>query len=494
MNPTTPQSNTPPPTSQEVGYVLSIRGSLIYLDGLPTAKIMDLIESEQGVRAVVAAVLENEVEAWVLDEGTIFPGQMFKKSEKRLKVPASPSLLGRVINALAVPIDGKGPISKTRAIELDFERPAKPLKDRQFIDTQLVTGLTLVDTLIPLGKGQRELVLGDAHSGKTSFIIDMIAQSSSLGMVCIMASLGKPISELRKLIDILTAAKAMSRTVIMAATATDSSPLIFLTPMAAFSLAEYFQSQGLDVLIILDDLGVHAKVYRELALLAGRVPGRESYPADMFYSHAHLLERAGRFTKAVGGGSITALPVIELPLNDFTTFIPTNVMSMTDGHLLFKSSLRTLGQRPAVDISLSVSRVGRQTQNRLQNALAFKIKQVLSEATSLDTVSKFSGELPPQTQSVLFRRDLIMEILKQDQLSPVSLEIQTILLGLVFTSFFNGRNIPYLVKNRSKLSQFFAKPAANLDVLIKSILKLKTVDQLMAELESLVPKLREVIT
>jgi F-type H+/Na+-transporting ATPase subunit alpha len=491
----TPQTttNATSSTTQEVGYVLSIRGSIIYLDGLPSAKIMDLLETEQGIRAVVAAIFENQVQAWVLDEGTIFPGQLFKKSANKLQIAATPSLLGRTINAVGVTVDGKGPISKTRATLLDFERPAKPLKDRQFIDTQLVTGLTLVDTLIPIGKGQRQLILGDAHSGKTSFIIDLIAESSAQGMICILASLGKPISELRKMIDILTAAKAMSRTIIVAATATDTSPLIFLTPQAAFSLAEFFQEQGLDVLIVLDDLGLHAKIYRELALLGGLVPGRESYPADMFYAHAHLLERAGRFNKTVGGGSITALPVIELPLNDFTTYIPTNVMSMTDGHLLFKSSLRTLGQRPAVDISLSVSRVGRQTQNRIQNALSFKIKQVLSEAQSLETVSKFSGELPPQTQSILFKRDLIMEILKQDSLSPVSLTIQTLLLSLVFTTFYKGKNKLFFVKNRNNLVKFFNNPPANIGTLIKSIFQLKSLDQLFTELETIVPKMKEVI-
>lgn len=482
-----------PANREEVGYILSIKGSLIYLDGLPSAKIMDLIENDQGIRAVIAGLKESAVEAWILDEGTVYPGQMFKKSEKKLKISVTPSLLGRTINALGIPLDGKGPISKTRTTELDFERPAKPLKDRQFINTQLVSGLTLIDTLIPIGKGQRQLILGDSHSGKTSFIIDLISTSSAQGIICILASLGKPISELRRLIDILTSIKALSKTILVAASATDSAPLIFLSPQAAFSIAEYFQAQGADVLIILDDLGIHAKVYRELSLLSGRVPGRESYPADMFYIHAHLLERAGKFNASAGGGSITALPVVELPLNDFTTFIPTNIMSMTDGHLLFKSNLRSLGQRPAVDINLSVSRVGRQTQNRIQNALAFKIKQILSQAETLDTISRFSGELPPQTQLILNKRDLIMEILKQDPLSPLSLQMQTILLSLVFTSFLSNKSKAFLSINKKKLINFFTI-YPTLKLFANNIFELKSLDQLIQQLETLAPKLRETLT
>ena len=476
----------------EVGYALSIRGPLVYVDGLPGAKIMDLVENEQGIRGVVSNLQEDRVEVWILDEGTIVPGQLFKKSEKRLKVPASPSFLGRAINALGVPIDNKGQISKTRVEELDFERPAKPLKDRAFINTQLITGLTLVDTIIPIGKGQRQLIMGDPHSGKTSFLIDLISSASQEGIISIFASVGKPVSEVRKLIDILTAVKALSKTVFIAATATDPPPLIILTPASAFSIAEYFQEQGRDVLIILDDLGAHAKVYRELALLGNRIPGRESYPADMFYIHAHLLERAGKFDQRIGGGSITALPVIELPLNDFTTYIPTNLMSMTDGHLLFKSSIRALGQHPSIDISLSVSRLGRQTQNRLQNALSLKIRQVLSEATSLDTVSRFLGELPVETQSILNKRDLIMEVFKQERLSQLSPQTQTVLLSLIFTSYFNDKDVSFLAKHKNSIVVFFLK-YPKLRSFVETVFQIKDLDKLIAELETLVPKLKEVV-
>lgn len=479
--------------TQEVGYVLSIRGSLVYIDGLPGIKIMDLVENEQGIRGVVSGLEETRVEVWILDEGTVVPGQLFKRSEKRLKISVSPSLLGRAINALGMPIDNKGQISKTRAKELDFERPAKPLKDRAFINTQLITGLTLIDTIIPIGKGQRQLLMGDAHSGKTSFLIDLISSSSQQGMICVYASIGKPISEVRKLIDILSSIKALSKTVFIAGSATDPTPLIILTTQAAFSVAEYFQEQGQDVLIILDDLGAHAKVYRELALLGNRIPGRESYPADMFYIHAHLLERAGKFEKNLGGGSITALPVIELPLNDFTSYIPTNLMSMTDGHLLFKSSLRALGQHPSIDIPLSVSRVGRQTQNRLQNALSLRIRQILSEASSLDTVSRFLGELPIETKSILKKRDLIMEIFKQERLSHLSPQTQTVLLSFIFTSYFNDKTVDFLVNHKKDLIIFLEK-YPKLQLFVKNVFEITSLDKLIAELETLIPKLNQSIT
>lgn len=485
--------NHPPRSNiQEVGYVLSIRGSLVYIDGLPGIKIMDMVENETGIRGVISGLEESRVEVWVLDEGTVVPGQLFKKTEKRLTIPASPALLGRAINVLGVPIDNKGQIPKTRAKWLDFERPAKPLKDRSFINTQLITGLTLVDTLIPIGKGQRQLIMGDPHSGKTSFLIDMISSATQEGIISIYASVGKPVAEVRKLIDILTAIKALSKSVFIAATATDPPPLIVLTPLAAFSVAEYFQEMGKDVLIILDDLGAHAKTYRELALLGNRIPGRESYPADMFYTHAHMLERAGKFNQKVGGGSITALPVIEIPLNDFTTYIPTNLMSMTDGHLLFKSSLRALGQHPSIDISLSVSRLGRQTQNRLQNALALRIRQVLSEAVSLDTISRFLGELPAQTQSVLNKRDLIMEAFKQERLSQISSQTQIVLLSLIFTSFFNGKDANFLAKHKSNIIVFFLK-YPKLRSFVENVFEIKDLDKLIADLETIVPKLKEAV-
>jgi len=421
---------------EEVGFVKSVRNFLVYLDGLPTVKINDMVISENSVRGWVNALLPDKVEILLLDEGNVAPGQLFRRSDNKLIVPVGQFLLGRTINPLGIPIDGRGPLAKTNTdIFFELARPAPNINARSFIDRQFNTGIILVDTLLPLGCGQRELIIGDARSGKTDFLIDIIVNQKNTKTICIYASIGKPITEVRDLIDILSANRALAQTVIVATSSTDTAPLIFLTPQTAFSIAEYFQRQGFDVLVILDDMGNHAKIYREISLLSNKSPGRESYPGDIFYQHSHLLERAGNFKKEAGGGSITALPVIELNLNDFTSFIPTNLMAMTDGHLLFKAPLYNRGQRPAIDISASVSRVGRQTQNRIQNLLAIHIKQILTQAGQLESISRFSFELPAETQVVLKQKDLIEQLIQQSPLVFISKEIQTVLLALIFTSF-----------------------------------------------------------
>lgn len=471
----------------EVGYVISSRDFLMHLDGLPSARIFDLLQNEEGIRGVVTALDQDKVEAWVLDEGNIYPGQLFKKQDEKLTFPASPALLGRAINPLGVPIDGKGPIPKTRATLLELEKEAPGIDKRQFITDQFITGVPFIDMLIPIGKGQRELLVGDAHSGKTGFLVDLIVNQSQNNTILIIASIGKPITEVRNLIDTLHSNKALGNTVIIAASSMESSPLIFFAPFTAMSLAEYFRDQGKDVLIILDDMGIHAKSYRELSLLGGRTPGRESYPGDIFYVHAHLLERAGMFSE---GGSITALPVIEINLNDFTTFIPTNLMSMTDGHLMFKAALRAQGKRPAIDLSLSVSRVGRQTQARIVNLLSQQIRQVLSEAQSLETVSRFSSELPLETQLVLKQADMLTELHSQEPLTKIPLEIQIALLGLVFTSFLKTRDKYFCLKYKKSLFDLFLKNA-HLKGFAKSLLGLQSIAQLINKLEEIAPKLKQ---
>lgn len=445
----------------EVGFVKSVKKFLAHLDGFPTVKVNDIVENDQGIRGWVSALLSDCVEVLLVDEGNIQPGQIFRLTGNRLTVPVGQFLIGRAINPLGIPIDGKGPISKTKTTpELDIDQPALGIEHREFIATQFDTGILLVDSIVPLGRGQRELILGDAHSGKTEFLMNTIVNQKQTGVICVYASIGKPISEVRNLLDTLKKNNAEGHTVVIAATSSDPAPLIFLTPQTAFTVAEYFQRQGNDVLLILDDMGIHAKIHREISLLGDRPPGRESYPGDIFYQHAHLLERAGNFKpdssrpagqSRRGGGSITALPVMELNLNDFTTYIPTNLMGMTDGHMLFKSSLHLQGQRPAVDISLSVSRVGSQTQNRMHNKLATKVKQVLAEAAQLETVSRFSFELPMTTQLTLKQKDQINELIKHPSLSYIPKEVQMIILSLPFTNFFRVTDKDFVQKNKDRI-------------------------------------------
>src|SRR3989344_464129 len=475
--------------TQEVGYVVSSRNFLVHLNGFPTIRVNDMLESDTGLRGWVNSIYPDKIEVLMLDEGQVAPKQQFKKLDSRLSVTAGDFLFGRAINPLGVPIDSKGLLAKTKDNPvLDLETDALGIESRRFITNQLLTGITFIDTLIPLGLGQRELVLGDAHSGKTGFLIDVIINQKNTGVICILALVGKPAVAVRNLIDILRANKALDYTVLVATSSSEPAPLIFLTPKTAMTIAEYFRKKGKDVLLILDDMGSHAKIYREISLLGNKSPGRESYPGDIFYQHAHLLERAGNFLPAAGGGSITALPVVELNLNDFTTLIPTNLMSMTDGHLLFKSSMHAQGQTPAIDISLSVSRVGRQTQDRVSNLLSTRVRQVLSQAADLETISRFSSELPPQTQLILRQKDLIMEILKQDPLIKMPKEIQVILLSLPFTTFFEDKNRLFVEKYKRIIADAF-QTNAQLLTITKSLAKLINDEELIKLLEGAGPVL-----
>ena len=478
MNPTQTKNQ-----STEVGYVVSSRDFLVYLDGFPSIKVNDMVESDTGLRGWVSSTFEDKIEVLMLDEGTVLPKQQFKKLENRLGVTAGDFLLGRAVNPLGVPIDGGGLLSRTKTnLNLELDQEAPGIESREFIANQFLTGITLIDTLVPLGQGQRELVLGDAHSGKTGFLIDIVINQKNTGVICILALIGKPAVTVRNLIDTLKANKALDYTVVIATSSSEPAPLIFLTPKTAFTIAEYFQKKGKDVLLVLDDLGSHAKIHREISLLGNKSPGRESYPGDMFYQHAHLLERGGNFLPKYGGGSITALPVIELSLSDFTTLIPTNVMSMTDGHLLFKAGLRSQGQTPAIDLSLSVSRVGRQTQDQMSNLLSTKVREILSSAADLETIARFSSELPPETQLILRRRELIMEILKQDPLTAVSKQIQAILLALPFTTFLQDKNRSFVEKYKQTIIDAFLKHPQLIPI-TKSIPTLKTDEELIKLLE-----------
>lgn len=478
--------------TKEIGYANSIKDFLVYVDGLPTVRPNDIVVTEPNTRGWVSAVYAEQVEVLMIDEATVSPGQMFIKSGEKLTLTVGDFLLGRAINPLGIPIDGKNVLNKTKtSLQMDFEQPAKSLGKRRFITEQFVTGIGMIDTLIPLGRGQRELVMGDARSGKTGFIIDLIFNQRNTGTICIYASIGKPVTALRNLLDVMTVNKMLDYTVVIATSATDTPPLIFLTPHAALTVAEYFQAQGKDVLVILDDLGNHAKIYREISLQSSKTPGRESYPGDIFYQHSHLMERAGCFKDSAGGGSITLLPVIELNLNDFTTFIPTNVMSMTDGHLLFKASEYSQGIRPAIDVGLSVSRVGRQTQNRIQNALAYRIKQIMNVAQSLETVSRFSSELALDSQIILRQNEMIKEVLIQDSLTNISPEVQTIFLSLMLTNFFKAKTPEFLKKYKNQILQFLSHDSS-LSALRANVFKLKDLDDFIHRLEPLGEKINAI--
>lgn len=478
--------------ASEIGYVVSSREFIVYLDGFPSIRIGDMVQSADGLRGWVNSLGESKIEVLMIDEGKVPLKQSFTKMEDRLGIAAGPFLIGRAINPLGVPIDGKGLLSASKKVQvLELEQQAPGVQYRKFITDQFYTGVTLIDTLIPLARGQRELVMGDAHSGKTSFLTNLIISQRGTGTICVYTAIGKPVVEIRNLIDILKANKAMDYTVLVGASSSEIAPLIFLTPKTAFTVAEFFQRQGKNVLLILDDVGTHAKIHREISLLASKSPGRESYPGDTFYQHAHLIERAGNFNNSIGGGSITALPVIELNLNDFTTLIPTNLMSMTDGHLLFKSSLRSQGQTPAIDLPVSVSRVGRQTQSHCLSLVSQKVRQLLSQAADLETVSHFSSELSPETQLVLKQKDMIGEILKQELSVFIPIQIQAILLTLPFTTFCKDKTKAFMAKFKGLLIQSFLK-VPELRKIANEVNNLKDERELISRLEGVTAILEKV--
>lgn len=478
------------PNHQEVGYAISSRDFLVFLDGMPGVKINDLVISEKGMRGWVNSLGRSQVEVLMLDEGVVNPGELFKRSQSRLSIEMGEYLLSRAINPLGVPIDGKRILSSGKDIKSELDRKAPNIGSRKFITDQFVTGITLIDTLIPVGKGQRELVLGDAHAGKTAFTIDLILNQKDKNVICIYASIGKPISQLKSFLEVLNSTGAISYSVVIAASSSEAAPLIYLTPQTAFTVAEYFQKSGRDVLLILDDIGSHAKIYREISLLSGKTPGRESYPGDIFYQHSHLFERAGFFKPENGGGSITAFPVIEVNLSDFATFLPTNLVGMTDGHLLFNSTFRNQGKTPAIDVSLSVTRVGKQTQHRLQNLLSVRIRELLAKASELETISKFSAELPFQTRLILKQKEIIDELLNQENSTRILIPEQMILLGLAFTPLFLESNADYIKKAKQIILSNLEKDP-QLKAFLEKIEKMENLEEFIKELTALIPVIQK---
>lgn len=464
--------NTKTQKSHEVGLVTSVRDYMVSLSGLPSVSINEIIQNKStGAHAWISKLDKDVVEAFLFDQNTpAYPGDVFFRTGVPLSVPASEKLLGRVISPLGLPLDGKSAI---HANLMPLEKSPPPVGQRRLISDQLVTGFAVVDSLLPLGKGQRELVLGDPRSGKSEFLAEVFANQKDTNVICIWAAIGQPIVQIKSVVETLKKLGALTHTIIVATSSSEPVPVIFLTPHAAFSIAEYFQLQGRDVLVVLDDMGRHAKTYRAISLLARRKPGREAYPGDTFWQHARLLERAGNFTK----GSITALPVIEIDLSEFTTFIPTNLMATTDGHLLFRTDLSNQGQRPAIDIARSVTRVGRQTQTQLQNLLSDRIKSILARSKELSTLSHLASTLPQETQTAIAQSQAIEEILRQEG-TYLPEEVQTALFGLVLTKMGKTKDVKFWAE---------LKKDKRMEKIAAGILKIGSIEEMVKKLERAVP-------
>lgn len=421
------------PKGEEIGKVVSVGDGVAQIEGLPHVMFSEMVEiGEYAIPAMVLNLEEYIVGTVVLGEDAkIGEGDIVKKTGKVLSVPVGEALLGRVVNPLGVPVDGKGSLGG-KMESLPIERTAPSVMERQSVNTPLATGIKVIDAAIPIGRGQRELIIGDRQIGKTAFVQDTILnqlhEPEETRPLCIYVAIGQKASKVAQFVQELQERGAMDYTIVVTANASDPASLWYIAPYAGCSMGEYFRDKGKDVLIIYDDLSKHAWAWRQIALLLRRPPGREAYPGDVFYLHSRLLERAARLSDEKGGGSLTALPIIETQLGDVSAYIPTNVISITDGQIYLESDLFSRGQRPAVNIGLSVSRVGSAAQTKAMKKVASQLKLDLAQFQELAAFAQFAQDLDKATKAKIDRGQRLMELLKQPQFEPLPMEEQVCVL------------------------------------------------------------------
>lgn len=413
--------------AEKVGHVVEVFDGIARVSGLSDLKASEMVSFASGATGVALNLEEDSVGVIVLgDFFNIKEGDEVKATGQILSVPVSDKQIGRVLNAIGTPIDGKGDIKTDKRNPI--EKVASGVMSRQSVDQPMQTGIKAIDALIPIGRGQRELIIGDRQTGKTAIAIDTILNQKGQNMICVYVSIGQKDSKLRKLQTRLEEGGAMDYTVIVSAGSSEPASMSYIAPYTGVSIAEYFMDQGKDVLIIYDDLSKHAVAYREISLLLRRPPGREAYPGDVFYLHSRLLERACRKNQDYGGGSITALPIIETQAGDISAYIPTNVISITDGQIFLETDLFYKGVRPAVNVGFSVSRVGGSAQIKAMKKVAGTLKLDLAQFRELEAFSQFGSDLDESTKRQLERGKRAVEILKQPQYSPVSTVHQVVTL------------------------------------------------------------------
>ena len=414
----------------ETGTVLMVGDGIARASGLINCMAGELLEFEDGSFGMAQNLEENSVSIVLFgDDSGIGEGQTVKRTGKVVSVPVGEAMIGRVVNALGQPIDGAGPVvtSEYRAIE----SPAPGICERQGVNQPLQTGIKAIDSMVPIGRGQRELIIGDRQTGKTTLAADTIINQKGKDVICIYVAIGQKRSTVSSLVETLTRNGAMDYTIVVAATASEASPLQYIAPYSGCAMGEYFMNKGKDVLIIYDDLSKHAVAYRALSLLIRRPPGREAYPGDVFYLHSRLLERAARLDEAHGGGSLTALPIIETQAGDVSAYIPTNVISITDGQIFLETELFHSGVMPAVNPGISVSRVGGNAQIKAMKKVAGTLKLIYSQYRELQSFAQFGSDLDTDTKARLEQGARIVEVLKQNQNAPVPVEKQVAILYAV---------------------------------------------------------------
>ena len=418
------------------GTVLEVGDGIARVYGLSKAMSGELLKFENGVMGMALNLEEDNIGAVIFGESRgIKEGGTVKSTGKVAEVPSGEGLLGRVVNALGEPIDGKGSIEASKYMKI--ERPAYGIIDRKPVSEPLQTGIKAIDGMFPIGKGQRELIIGDRQTGKTAIAIDTIINQKNNDVVCMYVAIGQKRSTVAQIYKKLEELGALEYTIIVAATASESAPLQYLAPYAGVAMGEYFMEQGKHVLIIYDDLSKHAVSYREMSLLLRRPPGREAYPGDVFYLHSRLLERAAKLSDELGGGSITALPIVETKAGDISAYIPTNVISITDGQIFLETDLFNSGFRPAINPGVSVSRVGGSAQIKAMKQVASKVKLELAQYNELLAFTQFGSDLDKATRDQLNRGAKIMEVLKQSQYNPYGVEEQVVSFFCVTNGYFD---------------------------------------------------------
>ena len=411
----------------EVGTVETAGDGIVTIDGLSHVQYGEIVLFDNGVKGMVQDINDDGIGAILFDqEGTIGEGSRVVGTGKRAGIPVGDGFLGRVIDALGSPIDGGSPIVSDEYRPI--EEPAPGIIDRKPVTTPMETGILAIDSMFPIGRGQRELIIGDRQTGKTSIALDTILNQKGKNTICIYTAIGQKASTIATFVNTLKEHGALDYSIVVASTAADPAPLQYIAPYAATSLAEYFMLRGRDVLVVYDDLSKHAVAYRAISLLLGRSPGREAYPGDVFYLHSRLLERSSRLSDALGGGSITALPIIETQDGDVSAYIPTNVISITDGQIFLESDLFFEGQRPAVNVGLSVSRVGGAAQTKAMKKAAGSLRIDLAQYREMEVFTQFSSDLDEATQQQLAQGRVLMELLKQPLGHPLSMADQVITL------------------------------------------------------------------
>jgi len=439
--------------SSEAGTVVEIKDGIAKVSGLKNCGSQEMLEFANGVKGLALNIEEETIGVILLgDYKDIKQGDTVKRTEKVMSIPVGEEMVGRVINPLGEAIDGQGKIETSK--EAPIEKVAPGVITREPVTTPLQTGIKSIDALIPIGRGQRELIIGDRQTGKTAIAIDTIINQKNQNVKCIYVAIGQKESKIARTVTKLKEAGAMKYTTVVLVSASDPAPMLYLAPYSGVTLAEFFADKGEDVLIIYDDLSKQAVAYREMSLLLRRPPGREAYPGDVFYLHSRLLERACNLNDDYGGGSITALPIIETQAGDISAYVPTNVISITDGQIFLESNLFYKGQRPAVNVGLSVSRVGSSAQIKPMKKVAGTLKLELAQFRELEAFAQFASDLDAETKKKIARGNRLNEILKQKQFEPYKVEEQVVSIFAVTKGFMDSVDVERISETEEKLVEF----------------------------------------